>query len=319
VSNIIKWQTSAPANLMLMGEHSVVYGYPALACAVNQRLTIHWQSREDDEIHIHSALGNHQTHRHHLTPHEQLNWVMQCLQTYQASLPCGLNIKIISDFKSTLGLGSSAALLAAMLGGLDFICQHNHSIIEQFQIGLKIIHQIQGSGSGTDLAASLSGGVIFFDPQIPHIYHLPESLTQHLHPHLIYAGYKTPTAEVLKQVKAQWLHEPKLQAELYQLMGQTTQAALMHLQQNNLNAFYLLLNTYQGLLDALGVNDTTLAKIIYQARASQNTLASKISGSGLGDCALIFQKISAPLALDFEQIPIQISSKGMTLIHDPQD
>lgn len=312
----MKWQTSAPANLMLMGEHSVVQGYPALACAVNQRLTIYWETRDDDDIQIQSDLGNHQTHRHNLTPHLQLNWVMQCLQTYRKDLTSGLNIHIVSDFKSTVGLGSSAALLAAMIGGLDFICQKTHSLIEQFKIGLAIIQKIQGSGSGTDLAASLSGGIIYFDPKIPHIYSLPSVLTQQLHPHLIYAGYKTPTAEVLKKVSEQWQHEPQLQASLYQLMGQTTKTALMHLQQNDLSDFYLLVNGYQGLMDALGVNDAALAQIIYQTRQDSNTLASKISGSGLGDCALIFQQKTASIPFGFAEIPIQISSEGLTLTHD---
>ena len=309
-----KWISSAPANLMVMGEHSVVFGQVALACTLDQRLSIEWQTREDTQIVIHSALANHQTDLATLAPHPKLTWVMACLKTYQPHLNQGLNITITAEFESTWGLGSSAALLAAMLGGLDAICQQTPSFKERFSRGLQIIHQLQGRGSGTDLAASLSGGLVLFNPKTLDV-HTISLEAGNLPCQLWYSGYKTPTAEVLKRVATQWSSQQLLQNKLYHWMGETTQLAYEALLQKQWHDFYLLVNTYQGLMDALGVNDATLSSMIYALRALFP--AAKISGSGLGDCVMSFGEIKKPLPeslTTFQQIDCQISNQGLSVV-----
>jgi mevalonate kinase len=127
----LNWQSIAPANSMVLGEHSVVYGHPAIACALDQYIYIDWQSRPDDEIHIHSALAEHSTNIQSLLTkeqaiHPQLKFVCHALVAFADHLTFGLTIRIRSEFSSTIGLGSSAAVLAAMLSGLN----QNHKTTE---------------------------------------------------------------------------------------------------------------------------------------------------------------------------------------------
>ena len=293
------WHSKAPANTMILGEHSVVYGQAALACALDQFIEINWQTRSDDQIHIHSALAQHETNLSELTPHPKLEFVMLALQAFQAELPFGLNIEIKSEFSSTIGLGSSAAVLAAMLSGLNHICQQHHSTLELFEIGHAIILKIQGRGSATDLAASLSGGVIYFQPKSEiHLRPIIKKLNLSLPICLIYAGYKTPTAQVLKQVAEQWADQSEALDHIYQQMGTCTQNAFKALQNlpetadslirtsDNLNPFYTAFDQYQDLMDQLGVNDKTLTLLINTLKKCPHIQAAKISGSGLGDCVL---------------------------------
>jgi len=290
----LKWQSTAPANSMMLGEHSVVYGHPAIACALDQFIHIDWQSRPDSEIHIHSALANHTTNLQSLLTqteaiHPKLKFVCHALAAFADRLPFGLTIRIRSDFSSTIGLGSSAAVLAAMLSGLNEITHQQKSILELFAIGHSLILKIQGRGSGTDLAASLSGGVIYFQPhsdQQPLEIKSLMQLNQDFPVSLIYAGYKTPTAEVLEVVAKQWLTRPTALASLYQQMGLTTLAAFEALQQQNLTRFYSLFKTYQELMTQLGVNDATLSLLIETLATCPSIHAAKISGSGLGDCVI---------------------------------
>jgi len=289
VKNSKTFRSRAPANLMLMGEHAVVHGYPALACAINQWIQIEWEViPESEQTIIHSELANHTTDWHNWQVHPKLQFVQAALQAYQKPLQqqkLGVRLTIRSEFSSTVGFGSSAAVLAATLGGLHHLLEKPidpSTKLSLFQTGLKIIHQIQKRGSGTDLAASLFGGLIYFEPNKPQITPLP--LTHPLPLTLVYCGYKSPTAEVLQKVAEQWQAEPKLLQQLYQLMGDTTQAAYHAWQEQALDRFYQLVNRYQGLMDALGVNDATLSQLIYQLR--EDLPASKISGSGLGDCVL---------------------------------
>ena len=295
MTRIKQWLSKAPANTMILGEHSVVYGYPALACALDQFINIRWQQRQDNQIHIASALANHETDIKQLEAHSQLTFVMQALQAFKDKLPFGLDIEIESDFSSTIGLGSSAAVLAAMLSGLNQITALQLSTLELFEIGHEIILKIQGRGSGTDLAASLAGGVIYFKPKSeqqlqPSIEKCDVSFPLCL----IYAGYKTPTAEVLKLVAKQWQNRPDQLAEIYQKMGRTTDSAFKKLQvylsdtteQQSLASFYSAFDHYQNLMNQLGVNDETLEKLISNLNNCPSIHTAKISGSGLGDCVL---------------------------------
>lgn len=312
------WLSSAPANTMIMGEHSVVYGYKAMACALDQRLSIEWQARDDNQIHIHSELATHQTDLDTLAPHPDLVWVMAALQHYQSQLTHGLTLRIHSEFDSTVGLGSSAAILAALLGGLDAITQQERTLIERFTLGHQLIQQIQGRGSGTDLAASLTGGMILFQPATKTTPATIDNIQCPLHFSLLYSGYKTPTAQVLKMVAKRWQKQPGLvvlQEHLYSLMGQTTEQAFAALQQNELETFFELVSVYHGLMDTLGVSDAVLSNMVYTLR--EQNLASKISGSGLGDCVLAMSQIpiqKLPISLDaYSHLEIALSQDGLVV------
>lgn len=314
-----QWQSTAPANTMILGEHSVVYGHPAIACAVNQFVHIHWQSRNDSAIRIFSTLGKHHTQIEKITPHPKLNFVVSALQAFQKQLPTGLDIRIDSEFSSTIGLGSSAAVLAAMLSGLNEICRTNKSPIELFTIGHKIIIEIQGRGSGTDLAASLTGGLIYFQPKSKH-HPRPtiDKLNISLPLVLIYCGYKTPTAEVLKMVSHNWENKSHELEMLYRSMAKITRSAFHALQNTELEPFYQNCKDYQHLMEHLGVCDLTLAQIILTLNGCADIQAAKISGSGLGDCVLGIGELqncstkSQNTLLSYQQVSIQICPTGAT-------
>lgn len=326
------WISTAPANLMLLGEHSVVYGHAALACAVDQTIQITWSKTEDSSICIRSALASFEftleelkqfaldPEQHSQLDHPQLRFVMHALKAFALDLEHGLHIEIESEFSSTIGLGSSAAVLAASLHGLNQITTQNLATLELFNIGHKIILAIQGRGSGTDLAASLTGGIVLFKPaktSTPaYIENLADTFLEKIPLSLIYCGYKTTTAEVLKHVAEQWQSEPEHLKRLYNLMGETTKQAYQSIVKDRPEPFFALCEVYQDLMDALGVNDATLQTIIEQMRACKSIHASKISGSGLGDCVLGFGELescteSSENALkEFTQIAIKITTQG---------
>lgn len=327
-----KWQSQAPANTMILGEHSVVYGHPALACAVDQYVTITWQQRTDSAIHIYSALGEHHTQLEQISNHPKLNFAVSALQEFQAKIPFGLDIKIESEFSSTIGLGSSAAVLAAMLSGLNSICETGYSSLELFNMGHQIILKIQGRGSGTDLAASLKGGLVYYQPKNeqhpqPEIKNLPIRLPLVL----IYSGYKTPTAEVLELVAENWADKPKQLEMLYRSMAKVTRTAYLGFaeehnaasseasslaSQDALQNFYQCSKEYQRLMQQLGVSDETLENIISALNGCSEIHAAKISGSGLGDCVLGIGKLEqcstiSQTRLDkYQRIAIHISETG---------
>jgi mevalonate kinase len=285
----MQFETSAPANTMILGEHAVVHGHSALVAALSPRLRIHWQTLAQKDVVIESELGNLTTNWAELNPAQcpALKWVITALMSQRQALEnTGLHLHIDSEIDPTQGLGSSAALVAALVGGLAVLTRQPLETQSLFAEGLNLIHRVQGRGSGADLAASLTGGLVRFVPSQSPQRNTPQiqTLQAPLALTLVYSGYKTPTAEVLAWVETQWQPFPELLTRLYQQMGEATEAAFAALQQNRLDDFFWLVRHYQGLMHALGVNDARLSELVWALQ--QCWPAAKISGSGLGDCVL---------------------------------
>ena len=70
------------------------------------------------------------------------------------------------------------------------------------------------------------------------------------------------------------------------MIGRVTQYALEAASRADWQAVGELMNINQGLMDALGVNNEQLAKLVFALREDPGIMGSKISGSGLGDCVV---------------------------------
>lgn len=297
---------------MLMGEHAVLQGEVALVCAVDARIEVTLRPRPDRQVHIHSSLGQYQADLDQLTPQPALSFVLAAVSAYRQQLPSGFELIIESGFSSTIGLGSSAAVTAAMVVALEHFAAIKSTLVDQFRSGLAIIHAVQeGRGSGADLAASLSGGIVCFTPSPLKIEALqcPDGLILSL----FYCGYKMKTPEVLRYVETRWQQEPQLLQQLYRMMGETCLAAVRALKAADLETLGRLMHVYQGLMDALGVNDATLAKMVAELRQDPALLGTKISGSGLGDCVLTLSKTTPQSLPGFSQISINPAARGVVL------
>ena len=282
---------SAPGSLMVSGEHAVVYGAPAIVCAVAARARIHLRSRTDRRIFIHSALADHATDLDTLADHPKLRFILAALR--QVPPVCGLELDIVSDIDPTLGLGSSAAVTATLTALLARLRGDAFDLLALHQAAHRTILAVQKRGSGADLAASLAGGMVAYTPttdtapaRISVLPLPPTGLS------LRYAGYKTPTAEVLAQIAARAAADPQRYQDLYARMGENSAATIAAIERDDWPDAYRLLNGYQTLMAALGVCDAVQA--VHLATAYPYAHAVKISGSGLGDCILAFADTPPP-------------------------
>lgn len=303
-------RASAPGSIMLMGEHAVLRGELAIACAVNRYIHVELTPRTDSEVHIHSALGDYQARLDALPDAPELQFVVTALRQWRPKLPAGLELRIESEFSHKVGLGSSAAVIAALTAALDRFAATGLTREQQFDAALKTIHAVQnGRGSGTDLAASLYGGLIAYrvSPRELRPLHGTPTLS------LWYVGYKMKTPAVLELVERKTAAYPQLYAELDRLMGRCCEQAQQAIEAGDWPALGELMKLYQGLMDALGVNDANLSELVYRLRATDGILGAKISGSGLGDCVVALGE-GDPGALPYERIPVGVSARGTECI-----
>ena len=81
--------------------------------------------------------------------HRRLNLLPTTISHYLDEIKTGFNLKISSDFSSTMGLGSSQPLPLRHWGADHLVEKANYSL-ELFNIAKEIIIKVQGKGSGAD-------------------------------------------------------------------------------------------------------------------------------------------------------------------------
>ncbi len=300
------FRISAPGKLMLLGEHAVLHGFLSMVCAVNQRITIKITPQKDDKILIFSDIGEYSSTLGNLTPHPNFKFILTAISRQKENLKTGLRLDIQSDFTPHVGLGSSAAVTAAITAALSLLNNQQLNRKQIFTQGLKTIKEVQGTGSGADLAASIFGGVLAYrhEPQdwikLSTIFPIT----------VIYSGSKMPTTEVISQVSHRYDQNLKIYNPIYQIMETSVLQAIPAVEKKDWEQLGEILNVNQGLMDAIGVNNKKLSEIVYALREDAGIYGSKISGSGLGDCVVGIGTLKEKFS-KYETVPLTISQKGI--------
>ncbi len=304
-----QYSISVPGSIMLLGEHAVLHGESAVVCAVNRRMTVMLTPQQDQRIIIQSALGEYQTSPDHLTIEKPFHFVLSAIQSFEKKIASGFRLDIHSAFSDSVGLGSSAAVTVATLAVLQQWLFGKLDLDWLYQMGVQVIRNVQGMGSGADVAASVYGGVIDYDPWHQVIKNIDAAPPISL----IYSGYKMPTSEVIAYVNQQASKAPEYYESLYQAIGRLVKEGVEAILQQDWKRLGVVFNQHQLLQDKLGVNDDILQKIIDRARRMPNVLGAKISGSGLGDCIVTIGHVDHGVFVNdgLEEIEVQVSTEGI--------
>jgi len=302
---------SAPGSLMLLGEHAVLHGRRALVCAINQRIHVTINPAPGKILRITSALGEYEAPLAALTDHPDFRFVLDAVKQYSPAQ--GIELKIESDFPGDIGFGSSAAVTvathAAFLesrrdapvaspvrkerdGGVA------STLMEIFKRSLATIRRVQGCGSGADAAASVFGGAVAYRAEPLEIQPLKEAFPFTA----VYSGAKMKTADVIRHLDERRALNPGCFEKIFDRMDQSVGAVMDDFSTLGEN---LILN--QKLMEEAGLCNAALAAIITEF-AAQN-IPAKISGSGLGDCAIGLGEFPAPER--FRAFPLQVSDSGV--------
>jgi mevalonate kinase len=301
---------SAPGSLMLLGEHAVLHGRRAMVCAIDRRITATLTPRADRQIQIESALGTYQSSLDELADHDDFRFVLDAIRSWSEFMVCGFDLQIDSEFSADIGFGSSAAVTVATHAVLMQLAGERFCKKSLFRKSLQTVHAVQGRGSGADLAAAVYGGVVAYRAEPLEITPIPVSypLTAS------YCGYKRKTAEVIELLEeARALDDKDYFARIFDSMDQSVEEALPMLAEQDWAAFGHVLNMNQALMDALGLNTPELAEIVGALQCDSQIYGAKISGSGLGDCAIGWGAAQLDAAFAYPVYALNISPEGVVL------
>lgn len=281
---------SAPGKLMLFGEHAVVQGKPCIVTAVDQRLLLKATKLDEPIFQLEAPdveVTNYEKPLSQVGKGELpkgAKFVEIATQNFLAKhkIKGGVRFESVSQFKSTFGFGSSSASAVDTVKVLAELFKIKLTPEEFFKIAYKTVIDIQGVGSGFDLAAASYGGTLYYvypgkviDPL--KIKSLPLIVG--------YTGVKADTATLVKAVNAKRDLYPKIFKNIFDSIALIVEEAKVALEKKDFAKVGELMNLNQGYLESMGVGSDKLSAMIYAAR-NAGAYGAKLSGAGGGDCMI---------------------------------
>ncbi|MCX6651067.1 MAG: mevalonate kinase [Methanomassiliicoccales archaeon] len=268
------WQTSAPAKVILLGEHAVVYGQPAVSVAIGLRLRCNVRPAQS------SSLNGMP-----LVP-ENYSYVSACLEKRKAG-PTAVTTS--SDFPSGSGLGSSAAVTVALLAALSRQqggWKQDTVAKEAFEVEC----QVQGRASPIDTSTCTHGRAILVRPKpgddmlwemsldtrrwCVHDLKVPDMTLV-----VGFTGRSAPTGPLVAKVK-RYVDHTNFAREVVEEIGQITEEGVQCLNRNDLESLGRIMTRDHKLLAILGVSSPELDKLV--AAALPYSYGAKLTGAGGG-------------------------------------
>ena len=270
------------AKIILMGEHSVVYGQPAIALPLpSVQLLVTLSSRQDNQRIIksryyHGSLEN--------LPSSMIG-IKKLIDTLSARFndhETGWDLKIESQLPAERGMGSSAASAIAIIRAFfDYYDEllDRTLLLQLADVEEQITHR---SPSGLDAATVSSDKPLFYVKGrigVPIEMKLDASLV------IADTGKKGATKEAILAVKDELKNNNEKAEGHIKHLGELVNQTKDYLTQNDIVKLGDALNFAQTDLAALNVSDPSLDHLIHVAR-DNGALGAKLTGGGRGGCMI---------------------------------
>ena len=296
---------SAPAKIILSGEHSILYGCPALSLSIQLFSHCHVTYSPSENLTFHLQLSDFQFSR--TLNHLQFNHrAQQIEQRYQAFLNEGdqttiedvltakedllivalsqfqqqvgklktgnWQIEISSDIPVGRGLGSSASVIISLLKALVQLHDNRLNTTQLLELAKAIESRQHGKSSGLDPITILHGGLIEYRRGKPPIQHPPKPFKAWL----IDTGQpSSSTGQAVTTVQQRFAHNQTI----WQAFSDTTESLIEAWKKQDAPTLLQLIEQNQLLLQSIGVVPDKVASFITELK-TQYSATAKVCGSG---------------------------------------
>lgn len=289
---------STPAKIILSGEHSVVYGAPAIGAPLGLFLRSKWGKRSDGAItlsfqgeekvlspswkdlrarlpewkerHLKFKSGEIGIREVLTRPEDLAALAMAVFEEKTGAVLSGLAVEIETDIPMSSGLGSSSALILNLLDGLAALS--SAPIADKLSVAREIEDFQHGLSSGLDLAL-VEGRrpLVFIRGQgiVGEVKKVPKTLT------LVHSG--TPsvsTGQCVAQVRVRFGAE----SAIWEKFKACTLEMKKALESEDMITLRRCVSTNQALLEEIGVVPSRVRDFV--AACAARGIAAKICGAG---------------------------------------
>lgn len=273
-------RSSAPAKIILLGEHAVVYGQPAIAAPVPSLRAYASAQPSHNALNARSIELNQRASLH-ASAHAAARPLRQLLQL--AAGYFGLNdargdLVIQSDIPVGGGMGSGAAVSAAAMRALAALYgrQIPEADLNQLVFEMEKLHH--GTPSGIDNSIVVYERPIYFQ----HGKDLaPLTVKNACHILIADTGHAAKTSAAVARVRQSFTENQAATAAIFARIGKLVRQARQALEGGQLRQLGTLMNENQRLLRQLGISSPALDSLV-EASMAAGALGAKLSGGGLG-------------------------------------
>ena len=302
---------TAPGKMILAGEHAVVYGQPAIAFPIPEiraRVIIEPGIKQaPGSVYFEAPEINFSGSSDSLTQDHAFNRILQLFQEHFhiSQIPTCV-IKISSTIPIASGLGSGAAVSAAMFRALAGFNGKRISDQEVSDLTFEIEKIFHGNPSGIDnTVVSFRRPIFFIKNRLPEFLDLRKNLTFVLAD----TGVRSSTQAAVAGVRERW----EKSQENFNLLFNEIGNIVIKLKETLLNAdnskagnldenkMGNLMNQNQEILEKMGVSTSSLNTLVHLALLG-HAYGAKLIGAGLGGCiaALTSPDMAEELEMKFK-------------------
>ena len=306
---------SAPAKIILFGEHFVVHGTKAILAAIDKRVTVTSAFTDNNIIRVNSELGTLDVPVS--SPYEEVKsefrpfvYLANEMITSNQNVN-GLEITINSDIPIGVGLGSSSACCVAATASISGLFKEVSSE-ENLKMSIEAEKTIFPDTSGADCTVCTYGGIIEYDKingskKNTDASNLNLLITNSMIPH--------STKRSVEKVSKFKEDDEERFSQLCALETKLIDEVNIALKNKDLITLGLKMSENQKYLEEIQVSNDTLRYMISSLK--EISLGAKITGAGDGGCVIALvkdenlDKVPALLGKDKEYFSAKIDTNGV--------
>jgi mevalonate kinase len=257
--------------IILLGEHAVVYGYPALAGPLSWGVTA--TASVSPRCSLRLPAG----------------WAGAAKKSVEAAFlraaaKCAkprIEVSVESDLPLSMGLGSSAALSVACAQVLLQASGKRPTVPAVMAVALEMERAFHGTPSGVDQTCSATGALIRYQRRGRAVLggYRVVRCGRPLKVLVALAGQRRPTRETVAGLRDRLGRWPRRYRRLLADVGGLADEGARAVTSGDLQALGDAMNVNHGLLSALGVSSPALDTLVHELR-NLGALGAKLTGAG---------------------------------------
>ena len=268
----------APGKVILLGEHAVVYGFPALAGPLEQGVTVSLEQGGSGISLKGTAEG----------PSLIAHALRKCAQAFHVS---NVEVEITGDLPQSVGLGSSAAVSVALVRAFAAAAQINMRPQGLIERAMELEQEFHGAASGVDHNVSFERKLIRY---VKGHRGQPVILPRQVEVVVWVVEPRGSTRERVAEIKRKQELDSERANQTFESIGRLVDEAVEALEEGELRAVGKAMDANHQHLQELGLSTPGLDAACARLRA-MGAFGAKLTGAGGGGAVVALFEDADPV------------------------